>query len=126
MADINQMVAAYIQLRDQKKQIQDRHKEELETTIAKMAIVEAGLLDMLNTTGVESARTDAGTAYKNTRVKARVENREAFFGFVKDNDLYHMLSSAVSDPAIREFIEANGEAPPGVGINTVVTINVRR
>ena len=126
MATVAQLVGAYVKIRDSKKVIQDRHKAELEATNAKLALIESGLLNMLNADGVESMRTENGTAFKKTMVKATVRDRELFFNYVVENDLMHMLSSAVSAPAVREFIEANGEAPPGVAVNTVLTVNIRR
>lgn len=126
MKKADELVGAYIKLRAMKKDMQATHKEELAPINEKMDLIEAGLLNTLNDTGVESMRTGVGTAYKVTKTKASVQDREIFFKYVFENGLQHMLSSAVSDPAVVAFIESTGEAPPGVGIATSVSVNIRK
>lgn len=126
MPRIDDVVEGYIKLRDQKKEIAARHKEELAGIKAKMDTMEGWLMRELNTLGVESAKTDAGTAYKSKRSSVKVQDWEAFFDFVQKNELYHFLEHRASKAAVEEFAEAQGELPPGLSITVDQNILIRR
>ena len=126
MATIEQAVAAYIRLRNEKGAIEKRHKEELAPLREKLERLEAWLLSMLNRQGVESTRTDAGTAYKSVRTSAKVVDWEATLAFIQENELWHMLEHRVSKTAIEEYAEQTGAVPPGIDVVQELRVNVRR
>lgn len=126
MASVNEAVAAYVRLRDAKQALAKQHAEEMRGFTDKLEKIEAWLLAVLNNQGVESARTDSGTAYKSTQTRAKIEDWDTAFEFIKTNELFHMLERRVSKTAIEEFVEAQGAPPPGISITQEVRINVRR
>lgn len=126
MATIQEVVSAYIKLRDQKTAVKTRHSEELAPINSKMYRLESWLLNQLNSSGSESVRTDAGTVYKSVRTSAKVEDWDVVLDYILANNLTHMLEKRVSKAAVEEFVEAQGEAPPGVSINREVCVNIRR
>lgn len=126
MPQIDKVVAAYITLRDNKKELQGQHKEELADLNAKMQTMEGWLMRELNKLGVESAKTEAGTAYKSKRTSVKVQDFEAFIQFVRENDFWHMLDRRASKAAAEEFLEAQGELPPGLSITVDQNVLIRR
>lgn len=126
MPQIDKVVAAYIKLRDDKKAIQAKHKDELAGINGKMQTMEGWLMRELNNLGVESAKTEEGTAYKSKRTSVKVQDFGAFIEFVKDNDLWHMLDKRASKAAVEEFLEAQGELPPGLSITVDQNVLIRR
>lgn len=126
MASSDKLVAAYVMLRDQKKEMMDRHKAELEPINTKMALVENAMLDALNGQQAESVRTEHGTMYKLKRTSTKVVDWDVALAYILDNDLEHMLERRVSKSAVEEFLAANGELPPGVAMTTDITVGVRR
>ena len=88
--------------------------------------IEAALLAEFTESGIESLRTKAGTAYKQTRTSAGVADWEAVLRFIQDNELWHMLEKRVSKSAVEQFKDANGDLPPGLNWREEVVINVRR
>ena len=126
MADLNQVVAAYRTLRDKKKDIVAEHKEQLAPYNERLMQLEGFLMAMMDTAGLDSAKTPSGTAYKVTKAQAKVEDREAFIAFCIKEDLTHLLTAAASKTAVEEYIEDTGNEVPGVVITRVTTVNVRK
>ena len=157
MADytIDQIVARYVQLRDEMQVISQRHAAELKPYNDKLQILNTVLLDRLNKTGSESIRTEHGTAYKKTVMSATIEpengweqlmdfimmaglNRvsevevragsaeEAMMAWRTTPEL-SLLCHAVNKTAIKEFMDnKNAEIPPGVKVSHITNVGVRR
>ena len=126
MPTIDSVVGGYIRLRDEKKRIAERQKEELAPLNAKLIKMEAWLQAQLQAQDALNMKTEHGTVYLSTTVKAKVEDRDAFFEFVRENDMWAMLTSAVSKDAVEEFIESTGDVPPGVSIDRETNARVRK
>jgi phage host-nuclease inhibitor protein Gam len=124
---LSEAVSLYIQLRDKKAEM----KAEFDATIAplneKMDRLEAKLLDVFNKTGMDSVKTENGTAYTAVRTTASIADREAFMEFVKANEEWSLLEVRASKTAIEQFRDSNNnELPPGVNIRSERVVNIRR
>jgi phage host-nuclease inhibitor protein Gam len=124
---LSEAVTLYIQLRDKKAEM----KAEFDASIAplndKMEKLEAKLLDVFNKTGMDSVKTEHGTAYTAVRTTASVADREAFMEFVKANEEWSLLEVRASKTAIEQFRDSNNdELPPGVNIRSERVVNIRR
>jgi hypothetical protein len=119
-------VAAYIKLRDFKKAAEDEFKNSMKRTNEAMDKLEAELLSHLNDTGANSLACDEGTVYRNTQMSATVENREAFRQYVIEKDLWEAMDIRANKTFVKEFMEQNGEALPGIKVTTLATVGVRR
>ncbi len=126
MPTIDAVVGGYIRLRDEKKAIAERHKEELAPMNAKLKKMEAWLQQQLQAQDALNMKTEHGTVYLSTTVSAKVEDRDAFFEFVREQDMWAMLTSNVSKDAVEEFIESTGDVPPGVSVNRETNARVRK
>lgn len=121
------MVRKYVELRDRKKQVEDRVKTELAPLIDAMNTLENALLQRMNESGVESVKTEFGTAYKSKVMSTRVADRETLLGFVRERGAFQLLTAAVSKEAVRDFMETSGGfPPPGVDVSFITAINFRR
>jgi phage host-nuclease inhibitor protein Gam len=124
---LSEAVTLYIQLRDKKAEM----KAEFDASIAplndKMEKLEAKLLDVFNKTGMDSVKTEHGTAYTAVRTTASIADREAFMEFVKANEEWSLLEVRASKTAIEQFRDSNNdELPPGVNIRSERVVNIRR
>lgn len=121
------MVRKYVELRDRKKQIEERLKEELAPLTNAMDTLESALLHRMNESGAESIKTEFGTAYKSKVMSTKVADRETLMGFVRERGAFHLLTAAVSKEAVRDHMEASGGLPPpGVDVTFITTVNFRR
>lgn len=126
MVTIDQAIAAYIIFRDKRDIKRKEQAAELAPYNEKLEKLENWLLYMLNKQGVESTRTDHGTAYKSVCTSTKIIDWDTTLDFIKANGLYHLLERRVSKKAVEEFIEAQGKPPEGVDIVREVRVNVRR
>jgi phage host-nuclease inhibitor protein Gam len=124
---LSEAVSLYIRLRDKKAEM----KADFDASIApindKMDKLEAKLLDVFNKTGMDSVKTENGTAYTAVRTTASIADREAFMDYVKANEEWSLLEARASKTAIEQFRDSNnGELPPGINIRSERVVNIRR
>lgn len=123
---LSDAVSLYIKMRDKKAQM----KAEFDASVAplneKMEKLEAKLLDVFNKTGMDSVKTEFGTAYTTTRVTASVADREIFMTHVKENDDWALLEVRASKAAVEQYRENNNDLPPGISMREERVVNVRR
>jgi len=124
---LSEAVTLYIQLRDKKAQMKSDFDASVAPITEKMDKLEAKLLDVFNKTGMDSVKTEHGTAYTAVRTTASVADREAFMEFVKANEEWSLLEVRASKTAIEQFRDSNdNELPPGVNIRSERVVNIRR
>ena len=125
---LDELVANYIKLRDKKSQLKKQYDEKVAKVDAVMDKMEAIILKTFQDSGIDSARTDAGTAYISTRTSATVGSREEFLSWVlQDPDERSIfLENRVSKLAVEQFKAANDDLPPGINFRSEVTVGVRR
>jgi len=124
---LSEAVAIYIKLRDKKAQMKAEFDAKVAPITEKMDKLEAQLLDVFNKTGMDSVKTEFGTAYSTTRTTASIADREVFMEHVKANEDWGLLEVRVSKTAVEQYREQHDdELPPGVNIREERVVNVRR
>lgn len=121
MTDMNQLIDYYVQLRDRKKELQAKHKEELEPIDAGLMKLEARMQEQMGELGVEKVGGDAGTVYTKVNTNVMVEDWQSVVDYVKDNDAFDLLEKRVAKSAAIERADV-----PGLRFSNVKTIQVRR
>ncbi|MFM1990281.1 MAG: hypothetical protein RJA99_3238 [Pseudomonadota bacterium] len=124
---LSEAVSLYIRLRDRKAEIKAQMDEQIAPIQEKMDKLEAKLLEAFQATGVDSVKTEFGTAYTSVRTTASVADRDAFMEFVKARGEWSLLEVRAAKTAIEQYRAANDdELPPGVNIREERVVNVRR
>jgi len=125
---LDELVANYIKLRDKKSQLKKQYDEKVAKVDAVMDKMEAIILKTFQDSGIDSARTDAGTAYISTRTSATVGSREELFQWIQEDfeERSIFLENRVSKVAVEQFKAANDDLPPGVNFRSELVVGVRR
>lgn len=124
---LSEAVSLYIKLRDQKAQMKADFDAQVAPLQEKMDKLEAKLLEVFNQTGMDSVKTEFGTAYATVRTSASIADRDAFMDFVKANEEWALLEVRVSKTAVEQFRSANDdELPPGINVREERVVNIRR
>ena len=125
---LDELVANYIKLRDKKSLLKKQYDEKVAKVDAVMDKMEAIILKTFQDSGIDSARTDAGTAYISTRTSATLGSRDAFVQWVLQDPEERMsfFENRVNKTLIDQFKAANDDLPPGVNYRSEVTVGVRR
>lgn len=121
---IDELVGLYIKLRDRRSARKAAYDLDDAKDKAYQDKIEAKLLEYFKETGVESARTDAGTAYRSVAMSVTVADRDSFMAFALEHPEF--LESKANKTAVSNYIETEGELPPGVNISRKATVGVRR
>lgn len=124
--NVDQVIAAYLKLRNKKDAIEAEAKERVKELKDKMAKFEAWLKVRADEQGVTSFKTPHGTAFITTTDFANVADWDATLEFIRANDAYDMLEKRVSKTAVRAYIESTREVPAGVNYGTKLEVNVRK
>lgn len=123
---VDAVIKKYMRLREKKALVEATIKEELDKIKADMTKLEAFLKAKLDADGLTSFKTEYGTAFLTTTDFANVDDWDAVLRFIREEEAYDMLERRVSKTAVRGYIEANKEVPPGVKYGTKLDINVRK
>lgn len=124
---ISDAVQMYVTLRDEKAKLKADYEATAAKIVAKMDKIEAKLLEVFESTGLESVNTAAGTAYKTTQVSVTAADKDAFFKFCQENNEWSIADVRASKTGVVQYKDAHdGALPPGLNYREEVVVNVRR
>ena len=127
MNNIDEIVSQYIDLRKQvasKKKEFEEFKAECEL---EMKELELKILNISNATGVQSFKTEFGTAYRTTKTYAKVFDIESRMNYAKKTGDFGLFTSHVNKSHALELIdEGMDPAEFGVDITTESVIQFRK
>lgn len=123
---IDEAVRRYVDQRDALKQymaqvkiVEDQAKEELSK-------ISMWLRDKGDELGIDSFKTQYGTAYRSVKVSYRVGDWETFIEWVKTNNAFQCLEKRVAKLATKEIHDETGNIPDGIDFFAEVEFDVRR
>ena len=123
---LSEAVELYIKMRDRKAELKAEFDAKVAPLNEKMDKLEAKLLDVFNQTGMDSVKTESGTAYTTTRVTASVADKEVFMTHVRENVDWGLLEVRASKTAIEQYRSVHDDIPPGISMREERVVNVRR
>lgn len=123
---LDELVKAYIEVRDKKAEIKAQYEAKVAKADAVLQKIEAKLLQTFDEIGMDSCKTEFGTAYTSHRSTSSVADREVFMNFVKDNEEWPLLEVRAAKAGVEQYREAHGDLPPGVNYRVERTVNIRR
>ena len=123
---VDAVIKKYMKLRSQKEAVEAEIKERVDKIKADMAKLEAFLQAKMDADGLTSFKSEHGTAFLTTTDFANVEDWDAVLRFIREEEAYDMLEKRVSKTAVRGYIEANKEVPPGIKYGTKLGVNIRK
>ena len=123
---LNELVEKYIAIRDRKGKLKAEYEGKVAELDAVLDKIEAVLLKTFQETGMDSVKTEFGTAYRSTRMQASVADWDTFIAHVKEHDAYELLERRCSKSGVEQYRAANDDIPPGVNIRTEQVVNIRR
>ena len=128
MKDMNELVKAYLTIRNEREKIEADYKERDMQLKADMAVLEQEMLSGCNDMKVESLRTDSGTVIKSLKERYTCADRDNFNKFVFETGAVELFEARLHQGNFKEFMsERHHEGlPPGVNVMREFTITVRK
>lgn len=125
--EAKELVEKYVKLRDKVAELQKATDEKTKPLKELMSRIETALAEKLATDGVESMRTESGTAFFKTATSCTVADWDAALSWVKEHEAWHFIEQRMNKTAVEEFIkESQGDLPPGISYKTARVVQVRR
>lgn len=121
-----ELISGYLAVRDKKRLLEARHKEELAPYNATLAKIELVLAQVMNETGLDNLPGGGGTAYRTTRTSVTVADWDAFLTWVRETEAWHMLERRAAKTAVEEVLAETKELPPGINISSDSVVQVRK
>ena len=123
-AMLEKAVAAYLQLRKQKTEMEARHKKELAPIKQRMSHAEDVFLSVLNAMGAQSIKTAAGTPYKKDATSLKIEDWDVCLEHIRRTESWELLKKDLTKTAVLERLEAE-DPVPGVTVSTFTKVYVQ-
>ena len=123
---LDQVMTRHFQLTDEIAIIAARQKQELAPLNEELNLVDTYLKSQMTAAGMQQCKTDAGMAFFITKDSVSMKDWDAFTGFIKANDAWHLLNHAAAKNACKEYIETNNAPPPGVEYSSYKDLSWRR
>lgn len=126
MAQAQEVVDKMVEIREQRAQL----KKEFEEKDRKLRDMydrgENWLLRHMQETGHKSFKVDGATVFTKTNNRYSFGDWPAFIDWVKQTGEVDLLQKRVSSTNMETFAKENGELPPGIKKDPVVSVNIRK
>ena len=123
---LSELIDKYIEIRDKKAQLKaeyDLKKNKMDDALGK---IEAVILKTFDASGMDSAKTENGTAYTSRLITATVADPDIFMQHVIATEAWHMIEKRCSKVGVEQYRAEHDEVPPGVNWREERVVNVRR
>lgn len=124
--NVDQVLAAYLQLRARKEEITKRHKEELAPINDQMQKCLLWVQQKLQEQGLTNFKGSSGIAFLQTDTTVSVKDWDATLEWIKANEAWSVLEKRVSKSVVQDFIEAHNEVPPGLSVTSETCAHIRK
>jgi len=120
------LVSVYVKIRDRRAAIKAEFDTADKELVAKLDNIEQAILEVCKDTGVESLRTEAGTATRTVKERIWAADWDAFKEFVREHDAIDLLEHRIHQGNYKEWASANPDTVAPVNIDRKYAVTVRR
>jgi len=124
--DMAQVVAKYQEVRRDKEALVAKHKEAIAPYDEALSRLDAWIQTRLREMNVKSVNTPAGTAVVSEIKRLRITSWDEALDFIREGERWEMLNKALSKNAVIEWQKENEKEFPGIQLDTVHTVSVRK
>lgn len=128
MSDMEQLVKAYLTIRNERDRIEAEYEEKDKELKDQMSILEQEMLKGCNAMNVQSLKTQHGTVIKSLKERFTCADRDNFNKFVLENQAVELFEGRIHQGNFKEFMSDRHDQglPPGVNVTREFTITVRK
>ena len=105
--------------------LKQEHESKAKKLKEQMDVLEAAIINRLDIDETTMSRGKTASAILTESVVPQVEDWDEFYGYIQENEAFHLLQRRVSTAAARETLEA-GETISGVSTFTKRQISLRK
>lgn len=124
--DMDKRVEQYIQIRDALKRIDADHDAKRKPLVDLQQVLSGRIQVFLDENKLKNIKTKHGTAHTTTRYTASLADPDAFMRYVEENKAFHLMDRRANATAVKDYVKEHNVPPPGVNLNALTTVGVRR
>jgi len=117
-----QLTAIYLRYKEAKDEVAKAKK----LLDAKLRVMQGILLDRMEQLGQDSFNALGQVVYQSTLTTWKVTDREEFLEYIRQHELYNLITISASKDEMNTFVADNGFQPPGSEKNSILKVNVRK
>ena len=122
----DQLIAAYIQLRDRKDALKAEYDSSVEGVVSGIERISRELATRMKAQGLTGVKSTSGTLSLVVKRQATCNDWGALTAYILQHNRLDFMPRKLNTAPIVEMIEASGEMPPGVSLINTETVSVRR
>jgi hypothetical protein len=123
---VNKWIEQYVFVRDCILKMKERHETELHDLVDIQNKLTGRLQEFMDTVGVDSVKSEHGTAYSSTKFSTALADPGAFMQYVISTQKFELLDRKANVTAVKAHVQEHGDLPPGVNLSSIKTLGVRR
>ncbi len=126
MATPDDVIKGFLQLRDFKEKMIERHKQELAPVNEKMNKCLLYIQQQLQSMGLQNFKGQSGIAFLQTDTTVKVDEWDPFYDWVLQNNAPMFLERRACKSVVQEYAAANNSLPPGIGMTSSIEVRIRK
>lgn len=124
---IDKLVRVYIKIRDAREGLAQKYEEEDGDLKAQQEAIKTEILNHCKELGVDSLKTQFGTASRTIKTRYWASDWEAMHNFMKEHNALDLLERRVHQGNMKSFLADHPDLrPPGLNSDSSYDITVRR
>lgn len=124
--DMDKRITQYITVRDAIKRLDDAHNASRKNLLELQEKVGGKIRAFMDANNLENLKTEHGTCYTTTVYSASLADPDLFMKYVIENKQFDLLDRRANKTAVVAFVKEHKGLPPGVNLNSVQNLGVRR
>ena len=128
MKNMNELVEAYLTIRNERDRIEAEYKQRDIELKSEMVVLEQAMLAGCNEIKADSIKTTHGTVIKTLKERYTCSDRDNFNKFVIEHGAVELFEGRIHQGNFKEFMTERHEEglPPGVNVMREFTVTVRK
>lgn len=127
VVEVDKLVATYVKIRDAKDEVKREAEAKVQELQAELDVIANTLLEQFKESGIDSARTPHGTAYRTIKSRYWTNDWDAMYNFIEQHNAYDLLEKRIHQTNMKQFLEENPDThPEGLNMEREYAIVVRR
>jgi hypothetical protein len=124
---IDVLVKVYVKLRSARDALRNDYENKDKELQAQMNVIESEILNFCKTSGLDSLKTQYGTAIRSIKERYWCTDWDSFRNFVKEHDAIDLFEKRIHQTNMKQFMESNPELlPPGLNLDREYSITIRK
>lgn len=120
------IIKAMLDLRDQRSQLKKAFEESDRVLRKKYERGENWLLQHMQETGHDKFSAGGATVYTSMNQRTSIPDWNAFCDYIRETGQVDLLQKRISSTNLKELMKDSPTPPPGVAVEEVVSVNIRK